>query len=323
LRDSTVSFNGDINNTGGVSIGIAFDVTISHSTIAFNNHAGIDVVAGGGLSANGIRIDHTIVANNNSNCRFLSGGFNSFQRNVDSDATCFTSTGGNLILVNPQLSPLANNGGQTPSHVFNNPLLLDAGDAAGPTCTGIDQRGFGRPVDGDGDGLARCDIGAIEIGAVGTAIVDPENAIVRRGTPFNLSYLWRVPLGEKWRDLQTLDLRVRERGKVLFWVRWSESDDTFLLLNPRTGQPRGSAFPAGSNEVLETKGVSLDLHDSRSVGSGPTGLEVTLHLALTFKHKSQRDKPFQIEVTAANDAGQTQPFATLGTVTVEGHKARR
>lgn len=319
LRDSTVSGNGDVNNTGGVFVGVSFDVVISHSTIAFNNGIGLDVLASGSFRERGVRIDHTIVANNETDCGILQDII-SLQNNVDSDATCFTAAGGNLVGVDPQLSPLADNGGQTPSHVFNNPLLLDEGDGAGPTCSGIDQRGFGRPVDGDRDGLARCDIGAIEIGAVGAARLDPENATVRKGRAFNLSYLWRVPRGEVWRDIQTLDLRVREHGKVVFWVRWSESDDTFQLIDPRTRQARGSIFPAGSDYVLDTKDVSLDLRDTSSVGSGPTGQEVTLHLALFFEHRGWRDEPFQLDVTATNDAGETQPFAVLGAVAVDAGK---
>ncbi len=38
-------------------------------------------------------------------------------------------------------------------------------DAAGTACPEVDQRGLNRPADGDGDGAADCDIGAIELGA--------------------------------------------------------------------------------------------------------------------------------------------------------------
>jgi hypothetical protein len=298
-----------------VHVGTNYNITIAHSTIAFNDFIGASLVTLGNLL-----LTHTIIANHPLvNCLIVAES-DTFLSNVDSDGTCFTSLGGNLLLVDPQLSPLADNGGQTPTHVFNNPLLLDAGDAAGSSCSGIDQRGFPRPVDFDGDGIARCDIGAIELGAVGIAILDPDTATVRKSKPFQLNYLWRVPPDENWHDIQTLDLRVRENGEVVFWVRWSESDDTFQLIDPRNAQPRGSAFPAGSNHVLETRAVALDLRDSSSTGSGPTGLEVTLHLALTFKHKSHRDEPFQIEVTGTNDAGDTQPFAAAGAIIVNAGK---
>ena len=89
------------------------------------------------------------------------------------------------------LGPLQNNGGPTQTHalVAGSPAI-DAGDPGGcranPPLSGwhgivhgyewdpvgslgallsTDQRGFARHVDGNNDGTARCDIGAVEFGA--------------------------------------------------------------------------------------------------------------------------------------------------------------
>jgi CSLREA domain-containing protein len=82
--------------------------------------------------------------------------------------TIFGDTTGNLLNVNSLLSPLQNNGGQTLTHaLFPNSPAVDAGDpqncrdSNGVTLT-TDQRGYVRPVDGDGDGIVRCDMGAVE-----------------------------------------------------------------------------------------------------------------------------------------------------------------
>jgi len=64
----------------------------------------------------------------------------------------------------------------------------------------------------------------------------------------------------------------------------------------------------------------LDVRHSSSQGSGPTGQEVTLHLTLFFLETSEPDAPFTIEVTAVDDAGQSQPFLALGSVAVRPPK---
>jgi hypothetical protein len=64
------------------------------------------------------------------------------------------------------LGPLSNNGGVTQTHaLLPGSPAIDVGDnticAAAPI-SGIDQRGTTRPQDGDGDGTAHCDLGAVE-----------------------------------------------------------------------------------------------------------------------------------------------------------------
>jgi CSLREA domain-containing protein len=60
----------------------------------------------------------------------------------------------------PLLGPLQDNGGRTATRAVlpGSPAL----DAAKTACDGLDQRRIGRPLDGDGDTVARCDVGAYE-----------------------------------------------------------------------------------------------------------------------------------------------------------------
>lgn len=82
-------------------------------------------------------------------------------RPASPEGYCGTPTT-DLLLTDPELGPLQDNGGDTPTHL---PLagspLIDAGDDE--SCLGVDQRLADRPQDGDGDGAARCDIGAVEV----------------------------------------------------------------------------------------------------------------------------------------------------------------
>jgi hypothetical protein len=74
-------------------------------------------------------------------------------------------TGTSNAPLDPLLGPFSDNGGGTDSYepLVGSPLR----DAANPTgCPSADQRGVARPRDGNDDGQAVCDIGAIEAGQV-------------------------------------------------------------------------------------------------------------------------------------------------------------
>ncbi len=82
----------------------------------------------------------------------------------DAGGGVFTGTG-DQINSNPAVAPLADNGGPTLSHdLLPESTAIDAALASGPLgpCPDRDQRGELRPLDGDGDGLAACDAGAVE-----------------------------------------------------------------------------------------------------------------------------------------------------------------
>jgi CSLREA domain-containing protein len=188
LLTSTVSGNftapdSPVNGQGG---GIYFvragfnsaEGSIQHSTIA-HNYTPATAPGGGegggiysGLTSFDISITNTIIANNET-------------RNGASGADCFGPLGsqgylflenntgctvasapGNLFGQDPALLPLANNGGNTPTHALaaTSPAL-DAGNC--PSAL-FDQRGEPRPVDlpslpNSADG---CDMGAYEAAAL-------------------------------------------------------------------------------------------------------------------------------------------------------------
>lgn len=337
IRETTIAFNTVTANITQALPALpavdlfGFDTTeILHSTIARNSRqngqlAGtLKIGTSNIVRVADVTISHTILDHSSDGTGLdcdLSGidasANKTFTKNATRDASCnFSSANGNIV-VNPLLGSLQDNGGQTPTMVFNNLSLTDAGDGAGTSCSGVDQRGLPRPVDFDNLGGAKCDIGAIELqGPIGVAVVEPENAAARKHQTLNLAYLWRVPEPQNWHNLQFLELRVRDDDEALIWLRWNEADNTFQLINPRTGSPKGHAFVAGSDHVLRTEDGELNVKNSSSVGSGPTGPEVTLNLALKFFEKSERKKPFVVEVAAADDSNQAQPFLAIGTIAV-------
>jgi hypothetical protein len=165
LTNSTVSANRATTEGGGlywypgVSSG---PVTILNSTITNN----VAVTQGGNIYTGGvggynasINLKNTIVASGSpNNC---SGTLMSLGNNLESTNTCGLTSAGDKINTNPKLGLLLNNGGATSTHalLLGSPAI-DAGTNIG--CPATDQRGVTRPIDGNRDGSAVCDIGAVE-----------------------------------------------------------------------------------------------------------------------------------------------------------------
>ena len=163
-------------NTNGIINLYNSTVTDNSSTSdAPNGGAGLNTFAGGNF-----RLWNTLVAGNQvaagnvlRNCGCTggcSGTLNEFlsqATNLEDGNSCGFSGSGDLSDTDPQLRPLDIYRGPTASRP---PLpgspAIDAGSDSGPinfTCPETDQRGEPRPVDGDGDGTAACDIGAVEL----------------------------------------------------------------------------------------------------------------------------------------------------------------
>jgi hypothetical protein len=139
-----------------------------------NNRADI---AGGGVTVFSapLKLANTIVAGNADNgtapdCdgAVTSRGYNLIQNVTGCEISGVTT--GNITGQSARLGVLADNGGATLTHLPSNISFfmspaIDAGSPGGfgtTPCETVDQRRVLRPRDGNGDGSARCDIGAVE-----------------------------------------------------------------------------------------------------------------------------------------------------------------
>lgn len=180
INNSTISGNG-ASYYGGITNSHA--LAVNNSTVASNTLGGATVgihtesPSSAPLSAT-TTLTGTIVANNGSGpggvneCTgesAISGGYNVI-RNTDTDvpswtachSASFTGDATNLLgttasPIDPQLRPLADNGGPTQTMPPGNQSpAVDRIPSANATCVAIDQRGVARPIGGG------CDIGAVE-----------------------------------------------------------------------------------------------------------------------------------------------------------------
>jgi hypothetical protein len=169
VLNSTISGNAGygIYNTGSSGSG----TRIRNSTIAFNQ-------AGGVHGADwGLELYANIIANNGGyDCfNIVLASFVDSGWNIDSDDSCQLTMPSDQAGVDPRLGPLVDpfrdsegysigapgNKIVLPAHpLFALSPAIDTGDNG--NCPALDQLGSSRPIDGDEDGMATCDIGAVE-----------------------------------------------------------------------------------------------------------------------------------------------------------------
>jgi CSLREA domain-containing protein len=169
LRNSTVSGNRAATTGGGIVIRGTLALT---ATTVTANEAG---ASAGGLfrSAGSATLRSTILAGNSAptgpDCLngLSSNGGNLVQQ---SGGCTFAPQPGDLAGVDPQLGPLADNGGPSRTHALA--PTSPAVDVLGPAlCEPQDQRGVSRPIAQTPETVL-CDIGAFELGFVVNSLAD-------------------------------------------------------------------------------------------------------------------------------------------------------
>jgi predicted outer membrane repeat protein len=164
IQNSTIAHN--YNSRGGVpgyaaigTVDSTFSLGIQYSTIANNEGAGTAVSSTNNAL---VHISNSIIAHNaQGNCSVIVPIETDGGANISTDDSC----DGFMVISDPLLSPLADNGGATPTMALS--PTSPAIDAATGDCLAADQRGVLRP-----DGNA-CDLGSYEYGMKQAADVPP------------------------------------------------------------------------------------------------------------------------------------------------------
>lgn len=207
ITNSTFSGN-SVTGSGGAIYGQSPSTHLyfRNATIAFNT-ADSDNNGGNGGGVNSFsgaifEVTNSLIANNNGNLGpdcYANSGFTSVANNLvgKTDGCTFTPGSNDLVgsiasPLDPKLQPLTNSPAYHPLYI-NSPAV-DAGFPA--DCPTIDQAGSIRPIDGNMDGSAICDIGAIEAPERVSVTMDPsiEATLVYSDTQGNPTTI-QIPVG--------------------------------------------------------------------------------------------------------------------------------
>ncbi|MBI5293974.1 MAG: S-layer homology domain-containing protein [Chloroflexi bacterium] len=169
LALENVTFTNNYAPKGGGMNNNYTDPSLTNVTFHHNGSQG-NAGMGGGMYNNASHpiLINTVIADSESGGDCAGSTLDSASSNnliEDSAFACGLTNGdanGNIVGLDPNLGPLADNGGFTQTHaLLTGSPAIDAGDDA--SCPDTDQRGLSRPWDGDGSGGAACDIGAYEV----------------------------------------------------------------------------------------------------------------------------------------------------------------
>ncbi len=159
---TNVTVSGNTSDWGG-GVSNSDSMVILNSTIANNKLTALSPGRPGGIqSYAAMTVTNSLVAgNDNQNCYIEAHLMRSNGHNLEDSDSCVFSAASDIVNTNPRLSPLADNGGETWTHALGpaSPAVDAGNDAA---CPPTDQRGKAR-IDGNKDGVVRCDIGAYEL----------------------------------------------------------------------------------------------------------------------------------------------------------------
>jgi hypothetical protein len=316
LTDSTVS--GNTSQHAGGGIGTSRPLYLNNSTVALNSAASggggvmfvlADVLDSGGM----LGLQSSIVATNSA------GDAATFAADIDAD-DALTVTGANDLViaagstitlpadtlsVDPQLLPLANNGGLTRTHALaSGSPAIDAGNNA--AALDFDQRGSGFPrVVG-----SSADIGAYEWtdaifadgfdGAAQSGVeyaYDDGNGETNQGPPssFDPDMLWgnyylAQPGGEMITQISVAfgpTFPSLANGAVTFWLLEDEDGD----FDPRNAHSVASA--TATPDVFNDHFFHVDLP--------PTAVHGGFFVGASAKLLGGQDRPARVDTNAAGD----------------------
>lgn len=268
IRNCTF-WNNEVTSSGSASAGGGGIANANGGTVLVQNTilAGSKAAAGGKdchgtLTSNGYNIIQNV-----SGCEMTPAAGDQF---TDPKLTAFSNWGGLVAAYRPSAESPAIDHGST--------------DTTGAgACTAKDYRGIRRIADGDKDGVGRCDVGAMEVGAAllvaGSTTLGAGDAAIRKRMENDLGFV--VFIGDD--DVMTAANTAGKNVVVLsesgasgvMGFRFRDVQTPVMVLEPHVYDDM-ALTGAGSEDYGTTPGLtSLTIVDAHAMAAGLTGAVTT------------------------------------------------
>ncbi len=304
INNSTISGNHSALDAGGIfNVSSGDQVGIHHSTIVLNGTGN----SGGGINNQGeqadITVSNSIIAMNtanssgpNLNGAVTSAGFNFVDLAIGGGGFDIST---DIFGPDPQLDSLGDYGGPTLTHRLQlASAAIDHGDPVDPLL--VDQRNRPRPIDGNGDGIVRSDIGAFELQSLVVTATGPlDITITLNGS--NIDVIDNV-------SSQTIASQAIDPTGIVLVT--GSSDDDAVTVDFSNGNPiQGSSFTInGAGDGANGDELTLSGTNFSSVNyallTAPSG-QVTLNSGLTASTLQFQDQELITDELGSGTRGFT------------------
>jgi hypothetical protein len=146
---------------------------------------------------------------------------------------------------------------------------------------------------------------------VGVPELVPPNPATAPDDPTTLILRWAHP--ERWRALNTVDLRLRDGDQPVLWVRFDEAANSLAVCDTDGTCAAGVAPGTGAPIAGDT--ATFYPAESAVRGSGPTGPSVDLIFTFSLA-RSLGGHILQVETAATEDSGEQQGFLPIASLEV-------